>query len=187
MRKLKWYVCVATGKMCKIFPRTRWVGWDESIDWIGVFTAVHQLLPIVYRLWYTKVSGRKLPPLPMAGAADASAFDAILLDDVHPQPGGADDAQGPHEQAVPEYGPNVVDAPTVQEESKDTKHKQLDRNVAVKFVSLPQLGDTSAALRMGCAPVFSLMHDSLQNGWRQMGTLELRFICERETAGVPRP
>ena len=57
-RKLKWFVAVVAGKLCKVFVRTRWRGADETIDWIGVMTNIYGILPIVYREWFQMITGK---------------------------------------------------------------------------------------------------------------------------------
>ena len=62
LRKLKWFIHVVFGRLCRIFPRTRFTGHDDAVDWVGAATCIHQLLPTIYRLWYQKVTGRTLKP-----------------------------------------------------------------------------------------------------------------------------
>ena len=75
---------------------------DEAIDWIGVLSAIHGLLPIIYRLWFKQVTGKEPPPLPAHGGA-AGAADPVLMD-ADPEPGDGDD------QEADAAGDHVADA-----------------------------------------------------------------------------
>ena len=74
---MKWLVAVVAGKLCKVMNRSRWAGQDESIDWFGVMSSIHSMLPTVYAPWYTKVTGKAAPPhtAPVGGAPE---FAAVL-------------------------------------------------------------------------------------------------------------
>ena len=99
LRKLKWVVAIIAGRMCVLFPRSRWAKLDEALDWVGVLTEIHGLLQTSYRLWYKKVTGRNPPPMSAGGAGGVGAFDhAALVDadvnhdlpDLGPDPAGAE-------------------------------------------------------------------------------------------------
>jgi hypothetical protein len=104
LRKLKWFVAVVAGKLCLIFPRSRWTRMDEAVDWVGVMSEIHGILPTVYRLWYHKVSGRNPPP---SADADLGAGppDLLALHDEDPFDAGADIAEDA------DADPNAADAP----------------------------------------------------------------------------
>ena len=74
---------------------------DEAIYWVGVLTAIHGILPIVYRLWYEKVTGRKAPA--PAATPDVSASPNDFESAIHAadQPDPDDDKDGGDKDAAP--------------------------------------------------------------------------------------
>ena len=134
LRKLKWFVAVVCGEICKIFPRSRWTGMDESVDWIGVLCMIHNILPTIYALWIAKVTRRPAPP-PVDASGGASDFAAIL-DDAPEVPGLAPDVGG-HAHVDPAPAPELPDTPDT--ESLNVEQRMKTRNVAMRFVSVQSL------------------------------------------------
>ena len=172
LRKMKWLVAVVAGKMCKIFPRSRWAGMDESVDWVGILTNVHNILPETYALWYQHVTGRKLSsanasPLP-AGPVEFAAIvddsDLGLIPDLEGDVG--DDAAAPDgADAEPEPAvPSATKSASEPLDPNDPKQKEKDRNIAMRFVRTPSLSSTSFGIRKIMTPAFNLMHSSLDQG-----------------------
>ena len=81
---------------------------DQSIDWVGVLSSIHGILPIVYSLWYKKITGAPPPePTPVVVAASPSDFDAVIHEAAQPEPDAdvavdaADAEPSPMERAEP--------------------------------------------------------------------------------------
>ena len=179
-------VAIIAGRMCVLFPRSRWAKLDDALDWVGVLTEMHGLLQTSYRLWYKKVTGRNPPPMSAGGAGGVGAFDhAALVDadvdhdlpDLVPDPADAE-ADPVDAAAEDERAAAVGDA--VPEKSAAEKSK--DRNAGIKFASIPNLRSVCTSLRMVCTPMFDFMHSSLDQG----GARWERLQYAKATKGLPR-
>ena len=171
LRKLRWFVAIVAGKMCRIFPRSRWTGMDESMDWIGLLSSIHNLLTEVYTLWYAHVTGRQAPPPPTDGLVGGPGdFKAILeevgLPELIPDMECDDDDAPAHVAAKP------ADSDTHTGAAQEPKENEKTRNVAMRFVSIPTLSSITIGLRKACAPVFNMMHSTLDVGGARWDKLQ---------------
>ena len=116
---------------------------DESIGWVGFFTSVHGLLPIVYRIWFEKITGRKAPNISTTSSVGGASDFACILDaervvegvggnDAEPDPSTGAQASAPVDQ------PNVDALPTV-EDRRSVEDNQKDRAAALQFFRSPVL------------------------------------------------
>jgi len=81
------------------------------------------MLPTVYRLWYTKVTGKAAPPLHIAAAHGAPAALVAILDDAPILPDEdmpADAADEGEDAAAPPPTDDAVDETTTVKKQKRT-------------------------------------------------------------------
>ena len=178
LNKLRWVVTTITGRLLRLFPRSRWVGMDESIDWIGAMTSIHHILPTVYSLWYAQVTGRTPPTPPAAhgGPADFACIVDAAPGGLIPNDDGADD---PNEEDAANDG--------VSGKDMDPKKKLKTRTSASMFVAVPSLGSIAIGIRMLVTPVINMMYRSIDQGGAKWEKLQYARGCagkKREYRGT---
>ena len=150
-RKLKWLVCIACGKLVICFPRGRWTGMEAALDFVGLLSSIHSLLPIIYGIWFKKVTGKEPPK----GFFDVSFPPAPPVPDRTAEGGIADpydvsDITGGADQKAKFVPKSQKDKKqTAKEESPDDPKKRIqDRSIASRFVSSPSLGPDTIGIRI---------------------------------------
>ena len=157
---------------------------DESIDWVGCFTSVHNLLPIVYGIWYQRITGKKPPKRQDGPTAGVDADFACILDaqrivgegpdedDMNP---GlmADDEQPAAAHAAADAQPGVANASSPEDNIKD-------RKTAMAFVSVPSLAAVVVGLRLIITPMFNFMHKSLDMGGARWDRLQYAKSAQQQ-------
>ena len=129
---------------------------------MGFLSNVHNILPSVYSLWYSHVTGRTPPPPPSAANVSGPSYFDVIMDDIDAPTGVRNDIHD-----VPDAP--AVDAksatPTEETPSKASPEENLKtKTIAMNFVSIPFLPSITSGIRMMCAPVFDFMHGSLEVG-----------------------
>lgn len=164
-----------------VFPRSRWVGADNSLDWVGLLLSTHNLFSPMMCTWArsfakenSEASKPAEPPpvdntwLTLLGTAD------LLSIECKPSNVAADAAEGPdidlesgeegrqEQDLVAEFGlqehDNVAEAAMHLDRAKfnDTMRKR-----ACKWASLSGLASAVAVFRHCIAPAMSAMHRNL--------------------------
>ena len=161
---------------------------DESVDWSGILTCVHGILPIVYKEWYYEVTGRK-PPVAAVAEMFGVVPDAVpIADDADTMPDlvgpGDDDAHGDDPAEPNAEEPDGADP--INAASGCTKHREQDRSVGLRFTSYPSLGVTSIAMGLVMTCVWAFMYSSLDIGASAWGSKAIHQSCGGHAAGISR-
>ena len=110
--------CLASAKL-HVYPRHRWVGFDRSLDQLGILESAHGILRSAYRRFISTFPAKRLP-VPEAGGSGASGSGAPLT--IEDQDGD-DSADAAQEDAAMQPG-MAAQFPEESWQQQNERHRQ---------------------------------------------------------------